>query len=438
MRGSSASNASLSMSEIRPQASTGVPCPTVQRWKLDAMEWLRSVGYPHHIHASDGAVADIGVVGLSGMGKSTLLNALLTPGVQLLPAGGVSPLTGVAVRIIHGDQISLKVRYQDRSWVLAALRALQSEGLNDTERGRLSLACTGDQYGYRDADWLLPAIQHTLNPDSRRPPDERPETIAALRALSIALARLGTEQSWRLSKDASAFFGAVSQHTSGQLAPLCKDVELSVSSPLLGRGVALVDLPGVGSFSDSHSSVTQEFLRTASAVMLVVDRAGLTDSVLEAFQRAGFLDRWLRGDAEWLITVTKLDLVANDARRADHGRQEWNRYFIETSAAVRSHLHAQVVTALQRLGVVPSSRIPAIVPVSGDEMNRQACRDEEAPPRLRNTATTGIPELRRALLATTRRASARWVREVEATIASVLGDDAHHEWLMLLEQEGNT
>lgn len=440
MNEGSATSATLSLPDVRTPvlaADAGLAC--LRRWQLTALDWLDTVRHPRAPQYSEEILpSDVGVVGLSGMGKSTLLNALLAPGVQLLPAGGVSPLTSLAVRITYGHETSLRVVYRDRRWVHEGLRALRSERLPELERGRLSLACTADQYRIRDSDWLSAAIQYALNPDSRRPPDEQRETIDALHRLALAVERLGTSEVWPLSKSPSDFFAAVRDHTCGQFAPLCRSVELSVNAPLLLTGATLIDLPGIGSVSDSHAATTYEFLRTAPAILLVVDRAGLPDSVLEAFQRSGFMERWLSGDAEWLIAVTKLDLVADDARRADCGRFNWNRYFIDTAAAVRSHVQAQVVTALHRLGFSRHSRVPQIVPVSSDEMHRQACRDDEAPARLRNTATTGIPELGRALVATTRRAAFRWVRDVDQTIARTLGEDAYQDWLMLLEQEGNT
>lgn len=55
--------------------------------------------------------ATICVVGRSGVGKSTLINALVGGAVQVVPAGGVGPLTAHALVIRHGDRKRLEVKY---------------------------------------------------------------------------------------------------------------------------------------------------------------------------------------------------------------------------------------------------------------------------------------------------------------------------------------
>jgi GTP-binding protein EngB required for normal cell division len=55
--------------------------------------------------------ATICVIGKSGIGKSTLINALVGGATQVVPAGGIGPLTAHALVIRHGDRKRLEVKY---------------------------------------------------------------------------------------------------------------------------------------------------------------------------------------------------------------------------------------------------------------------------------------------------------------------------------------
>jgi GTP-binding protein EngB required for normal cell division len=50
-------------------------------------------------------------LGSSGVGKSTLINALVADGETVVPAGGVGPLTAQALIVRYGEQLKLEVVY---------------------------------------------------------------------------------------------------------------------------------------------------------------------------------------------------------------------------------------------------------------------------------------------------------------------------------------
>jgi hypothetical protein len=353
--------------------------------------------------------ADIGVIGLSGVGKSSLLNALLAPGRQVLPAGGIGPLTGLPLRIIGADEPSFRVQYRSRHWLTEQVRLLGGDVTQASDLlGRLALVCTGDQHTTRDPAWLLQALGYAIDRSTAAPIEMTQDVSYALHRFRGLLGSLGGQQRYRLSDGESAFFEKLRLHTAGQFAPLCECVELAWPAPLLTAGVTLRDLPGLGSAHDSHASHAVEWLRTARTVLLVVDRAGLPEVVLEAMLTSGFFDRLLRCEADLVVAITKLDLVADDAWRAAQPRRPWSEYFFQASRRATEqlelHLHTALLTA--RRGLVQAagtfmlhdvlSRV-AYCGVSSREHHRLAEPDEDQP-RVESPESTGIPALKRAML----------------------------------------
>jgi hypothetical protein len=127
-----------------------------------------------------------------------LINALISPGDQLLPSGGVGPLTGAPARIIYARRPVLRVRYRGRSWLRDVVRRMRAPrpGLSAMELGQLSLACSGDQYLMRDTEWLEAALRFALHPEVATAPDETATTLEALHRLNRALAHDASEVSW--------------------------------------------------------------------------------------------------------------------------------------------------------------------------------------------------------------------------------------------------
>src|SRR5690606_3906913 len=92
--------------------------------------------------------------------------------------------------------------------------------------------------------------------------------------------------------DARRFRNTLREHAAGFLSPLIKRIEVGWPSAALQDGLVLVDLPGVGVAGDVYKKETQHFVRErARAVVLVVDRSGLTESVMDLLKTTGYWDR---------------------------------------------------------------------------------------------------------------------------------------------------
>lgn len=375
-------------------------------------------------------ISPIGVLGLTGVGKSSLLNAVIQPGVQLLPAGGVGPLTGLPVRLEVAPSGALTVRYRGRAWLHDVLARLHGECASETELGNLSLLCTGDQYRTRDPHWLLAALRHALRPDLNPAPDDDPTTVTSLRCLHAALASSGECLTWSACAPAE-LFQQIRLHCGGQLAPLCDEVRIAWPTIGLPANAVLVDLPGLGTIHDLHARQTEAWLSHARAALVVVDRAGLPDALATVLRTSGFLDRWRAGVAELAVAITKLDLVADDDRRRARDRS-WATHYFDACTRATTQMRAQLASVLDHAALVSRIRIVA---VSSRERHRLARADDVDPPRLRSPASTGVPDLTRALGALVRLGQPL-AHAIDVALHATPATDLQLQWTSFLDKDG--
>jgi hypothetical protein len=400
---------------------------------------------------------ELGLLGLTGVGKSSLLNAVIAPGPQVLPAGGVGPLTGAAVRVRPAHDRTLTVHYRDQGWLFDAITTLRGgRALDGDLAGRLSLVCTGDQYAARDPGWLLAALEHAFQPASHPAPAPRPDVHPVLDQLHAALQRTSTSATWSAANDEPELHRKIRLHTVGQFAPLCETIELAWPPCSAWTLPTIVDLPGLGALHDAHAGQTLDWLGQSAMAILVVDRAGIPEIVVTALQRSGFLARLRAGRAQLAIAITKLDLVADDQRRAAPG-QRWSTHYFTACQQAIVQMRAQLATLLGPGGRGPDDdarRLTAqirIIPVSSRERHRIQREneieieiedeDEIDRPRLKSPASTGIPELQRTMCAMAR-LQLPLARAIDIALrAAPLDDRRDHgdlwsDWTALLEQEG--
>ena len=170
---------------------------------------------------------------------------------------------------------------------------------------------------------------------------------------ALALAKSGNTYRREFNADPDAFRRDLHEHASGFLAPLIKELHVRWNSSLLRTGMVLVDLPGVGVAGDAYKQTTQKWINErAKAVVLVVDRAGITKSSADLLRTSEFLTRMLFSADErshdpvvLAVAVARLDDVAEDEwvkdksrKKAEHLAEQFERarVLIRSTAASRT------------------------------------------------------------------------------------------------------
>ena len=290
-------------------------------------------------------------LGNSGIGKSTLLNALAAGANQILPAGGIGPLTAQATEVHYSPSPSFHVTYHPRNhlWKVAfglesrlnhqqksAKKALDTkadgnERLDqenelqmvldeDTKQEVLAAAqhvaptendapnhdpmeaeikqakqiITGNQFSNKPLHYLVDALRLACDYKPRWHSSIDDEDMKRIERIKKLLKDTKENRTYTRNQenDPRAFLEDMKDHAAGFLSPLINRIEVGWPSKVLESGVILVDLPGVGIAQDSYRDVTKHYVREkARAVIIVVDRAGPTESTVELLRSSGYWDR---------------------------------------------------------------------------------------------------------------------------------------------------
>jgi hypothetical protein len=329
-------------------------------------------------------------LGGAGVGKSTLLNAVVSDRLNVLPHGGVGSLTAQATVVRFAEKPYLRVQYfpanvlrgillvleKSHAGILKSADRLQArddltstlsetelddveaagappEGIDGAEgvsdkieayQRQLRLMIKGDQRGPIDLPYLLDALRVSLGLQPKwgtlLTPDDKQRAVRLLDCVKLG-ADLGTPHEIKqTTENLGHFLAEVRDHASGFLAPIIKNLTVGWNAELLNEGLVLVDLPGVGVANDEYRKVTAEWIRErARAIVLVVDTRGVTEAAAELLRSTGFLNRLLHdGDDPTVAPVTlavavvKVDLSTDSAWRDDRERnganaRSWNAHF---------------------------------------------------------------------------------------------------------------
>jgi GTP-binding protein EngB required for normal cell division len=341
-------------------------------------------------------------LGNSGVGKSTLINALVADGHTVVPSGGVGPLTAQALTVRHGVQPKIEVEYHGpgRLWQLVfglesswkfelgqpraqddtpeeALAEVEADPVGPQDQddptladakqhGRLEtrkvaeLLVTGGQSQDSPVAYLIDSLREALGFRRKWGTVPHPVDVARIEHITqvLKLAKRGSK--YLREGSAEELKPDLKDHASGFLAPLIKTLNVWWTSPLLSDGVTLVDLPGLGVIGDPRPEVTRAYIREkAKVVVLVVDHRGITEPVARLLRDSEFLAKLMHttddpsGNPVLVVAVTKVDDVA-DSEYSDDEDRDFSEYFTSvcdrTIPLVRSQLRGEIESLWQEDG----------------------------------------------------------------------------------------
>lgn len=446
--------------------AAGTVSAVIERWEPQRASAVTELCADlRRLAVAEGAELAICFLGSSGVGKSTLINSLVDPQLQVVPQGGIGPLTAQATMVRYALRPYLHATYHGSRRVNQLVFALdryceRQHGLAHQPAGDLDAAderevelalppaemsaaeppeaslqsrmhsyvsqarqlVTGRQFGSDElsTEYFADCLRSTLGHRARWGYAPLPEHAPLLAQVVDAIAVGDGGKRWERTGDDRAFLGEIARHATGSIAPLIKSLDVGWPAHALHDGLVLVDLPGIGIANDEYRSVTSAWIRRAMAVVLVVDKSGVTEAGADLLRTTGFLNSILHRAPESTsvspllrVVAVKLDDVANAARATFKTQNPgvvppaWAALFRracdDSQELIRNQL-AQVFE--QSLAEAPtetkSERRDAldqivssmeVYPVSAIEYRRLHEADPEDPPRIKASEDSGIPAL---------------------------------------------
>lgn len=399
------------------------------------------------------------------------INSLVDPQLQVVPQGGIGPLTAQATMVRYSAQPYLRAtyhgprrvnqlvfaldRYCERQRGLARQPASDLDAADEREielalppaevpaaepaeasvqgriRSYVSQArqlVTGRQFGSDElsTEYFADCLRSTLGHPARWGYSPVPEHALLLTQVVDAIALGDTGRRWESTDDNRVFLGEVARHATGSIAPLIRSLDVGWPAHALRDGLVLVDLPGIGIANDEYRSVTSAWIRRAMAVVLVVDKSGVTEASADLLRTTGFLNSILHRVPDSAsvspllrVVAVKLDDVANAARATFKTQNPgvtppaWLALFRsacdDSQELIRNQL-AQVFeqSLIEAPTEIKSERRDAleqivssmeVYPVSAIEYRRLHEDDPEDPPRIKVSEDSNIPALTGSLSA---------------------------------------
>jgi hypothetical protein len=308
----------------------------------------------------------VALVGTTGAGKSTFLNAVLRQ--EVLPVGVMHPCTAfvTAVSYAAGPAFKLTIRYatpdewrRDLDTFIAMLEPGEGDGDGEShhESGRM----------LEVARKRLQGVFGNAIGESSTSADVRAAKLPA-EAREALDGTVPTEFTFHSAKEMVSRLKGLIRGESA-LWPLVREVSIAGPYESLAGGIELVDLPGLNDPNEARTEVTREYLRTSPFVWLVFSMVrGLTADIRQVLEDEKVLRTLvLSGTLSGLALVgTKADDVDMDS--AEQLGLSDDCDFAELVSAYRER---SAIEARQQL----EEMIRDLPAVPGEEQTRQRMRE---------------------------------------------------------------
>jgi len=387
-------------------------------------------------------------LGMSGIGKSSLINALLADRDNVVPAGGIGPCTAQAIRVRYGGYPSFKAVYHSKEYIVQLLSVLidiyEQQGCNKTrwnfskdltnkiqriQKAKLrnanseieiktyiwnnciSQTCfliTGRQRAQLEITYLIDSISLILN---EMAPFSSQFEISDLNRIEIIRECLEKRSFNYKCYDIQKYHQYLSDHAVGHLAPLIQYFDMYVNADLLKRGIVFVDLPGVGIDGDIHQKITKEYISKAKLVILVVSPRGIGSAEHNLMKSVDIYRKLIPIDRvnankplKLIIAVTRVDDIASSRFRQNKSKEKW-QHWDETCLDIEVHVRRQLIELLSaaysingevraQRNVEKVSELISIVPVSAVEFRKIVADDNYDRSFITEEKQSNIPRLR--------------------------------------------
>lgn len=232
-------------------------------------------------------------MGLTGVGKSTLLNAVLEQ--EFLPVGVIGSQTAAFVTISYAPEWEVTCEYIDEGELE---RVFQEAGQEVDEKNE-----TGSPEVREKAEKKVRALLN-LKDEDPLPSREVLRTGAPSELRDIVAA-----QQRRFRSD-SPWKEQLNLHAKGKLWPITKAIDVRGPFAMLQSGVVISDLPGAGDLNRARAHQAAAAIKDAGQILIATDARLLQTSLMDQLEGAGRLPHRLFMSNEKLQIVlvgTSLD-----------------------------------------------------------------------------------------------------------------------------------